>query len=149
MREIRFKGKTKQGEWVFGDLLQAKRMHVFTHRNHSDKFALIIRHASAYGGRVAISSKKWVLKETLCQYTGLKDKNGVEIYEGDILLSEYCHGMVIFNEGAFWAYWKETKFVTTFAIPTDKKYYEDCDDFDLIEDGSYKVIGNIHNETNL
>lgn len=67
------------------------------------------------------------------QYTGLKDVNGVEIYEGDILWDEHyeLHGVVKFDEGKFIYSW-------------------DNIDIDLFEvHTTLPIIGNIHENPEL
>lgn len=73
-REIKFKAKSiYNGEWVYGDLLhQADGTHIFMGKGENGH-TLCPR----------------VDPSTVCQFTGLKDEKGNEIWEGDIVHDSY------------------------------------------------------------
>lgn len=90
MRDILFRGKRlDNGAWVYGSLLQVEC------ENGSIVTAIFDR--KYYGGDAEVRSS------TVGQYTGMRDKNGKRIFEGDMVSTdiERPYLIVEFREGCF------------------------------------------------
>ena len=129
MREVLFRGKrTDNGELVYGSLIQR---NIWGHI-----FPVIRAEDIGYG-----NFKEWeVIPETVGQYTGLDDKNGVKIFEGDILDKQFYWGWYVkFEEGAF----RKVPLNLVQRINWEHRVATQYDSKD------WEVIGNIHDNAEL
>ena len=120
----KFRGKTKEGKWVYGS---------FEIDGDNNTFIIIHRKNEFPSFRLV----KEVIPETVGQYTGLKDKNGVEIYEGDrfLLNNQGMTGYLFYEtEKMEWKIRCDNEGVNNFVI-------------DAYGVDNYKLIGNIHDKT--
>ncbi|EAD9183671.1 hypothetical protein AOL11_08485 [Listeria monocytogenes] len=99
MRGIEFRGKIVGAEgFVYGKLLAPL----------ASGNAYIAYDVNEVRSFVYISRSEKVDPETVGQYTGLKDKYGKKIFEGDICWEEHneCYGVVKFEDAKFLYLWE-------------------------------------------
>lgn len=139
MRTIKFRGKCAKGsryagEWAYGSCVQCEK---------SDDVLI----TAAINDRCSCTYH--VDPDTVGQFTGLHDKNGKEIYEGDIVshpwkdpifgdlveTGQFVHSTICFNNGAF---------VVNYRLQGEYIYLQDFVRLKCLE-----VVGNIHDNPEL
>jgi uncharacterized phage protein (TIGR01671 family) len=121
-REILFRGlRVDGGGWAYGDYLSTSEIREYHDPKDESQFSDWLVHPHTVG-----------------QFTGLLDKNGVKVFEGDKIHSKYWNPSVykvIFEDGEFC-------FVSLDGI--EEPY---TNSISYVFD--FEIIGNIHEETQL
>jgi uncharacterized phage protein (TIGR01671 family) len=139
MRTIKFRGKSLSGEWLYGYLYK----HGIT---PPSDFLCVGQAVLPWKDTVGVYV---VDPDTVGQYTGLTDKNGREIYEGDIVshpwkdpifgdlveTGQFVHSTICFNNGAF---------VVNYRLQGEYIYLQDFVRLKCLE-----VVGNIHDNPDM
>lgn len=131
MKKIEFRAKrTKHSNpserWIYGSYVQYKDYQ-------GNERIAIVAHNGNYND---------IHKETVGQFTGLTDKCGKEIYEGDIIEDKNGIGVMIWFQTA-WG-------IASYAYGYDGlKSYTAVDSFYINEAKEWSIIGNIYDNPEL
>ena len=138
-REIEFRAKSKyNNEFVYGDLIKI-------HTKNGSGYGIKTTPYHINDNCVNLIPDE-IIPETVGQYTGLRDKNGVKVFEGDLIKIEETE----FNiEGVHEVYYHIDGYVTSSVLFSNKdNANKDCLQYQISHKGAY-VIGNKHDNPEL
>ena len=137
MREILFRGKTSQGKWVYGSLIQADEYCCILEdesKVHPMHWPYLDPDLGIFDGRATP-----VDPETIGQYTGKDDVDGKKIFDGDIV--QFCED----DKYTFEVIYNGCEWLLVNDFDSRLKHYR-CN---LLNFHQLKVIGNLFDNTKL
>ena len=144
-REILFRGKRcSDGKWVYGFYVESKQ----SWKGHKPHKSWIVPNAISNGGFFNVLGRYAVKDDTVGQFTGLLDKNGNKVFEGDIVeVYDFTSAYASKHRGAVKMYrgsWCVEYEDSIFDMVAHPRLF-----FDDFADRKTEVIGNIYDNFDL